>query len=175
VPAPARLLVSSLLLVATVSTLVAVQSTFGILGSLHTLTDWRANPDPAVSAVAGHLDRVGVHDAYAGYWLAYDLELLSGERVTVLAVGDDRDPAQGRQVTHAPRAAWLFVSSVKRRHTVAVDQLGTSGDLNPPQVKEATLVAWLSAHGVTYTETDTGPFVLILPARNVTPAELTRH
>lgn len=169
---PARLLVCCLLLAAAASTLVAVQSTFGLVGSLHTFDEWHTDPDPAVTTVATHLERLGIHDAYAGYWVAYDLEFLSGDRVTVLAVGNDRNPVQGRQVTSASRAAWVFVSSVPGRYASAVNQLGTAGHLNPPQVSEAVLEAWLSAHRVNYTVRDTGPFTLVLPARNVTPAEL---
>jgi len=169
---PARLLVCFLLLAAAASTLVAVQSTFGVVGSLHTLDEWHTNPEPAVTTAAARLERLGIHDAYAGYWVAYDLEFVSGDRVTVLAVGNDRNPVQGRQVTDAPRAAWVFVSSVPDRYVAAVNQLGTAGDLNPPLVSETVLEAWLSAHRVDYTVSTTGPFTLVLPARNVTPAEL---
>lgn len=171
-PFPAGLLVCGVLALAAVTTVAAVDMTVGLPGVSSAPPVWRTQPDPAVSAVASRLQRLRVHDVYAGYWLAYDVEFLSGGQVTTVAVGDDRDPAQARQVARSARAAWVFVAGTARRYTEAVNQLGTAGDLEPIGVSRPLLVSWLRAHRVRYTTVDSGPFVVVLPAHTVTPAQL---
>jgi len=160
------------LFAATASTAVAVQTSFGLFTSRAALTEWHSDPDGALATTAGALERRGIHAAYAGYWVAYDLELVSSSRVLVLAVGDDRNPAQGHAVTTARRAAWVFASTVPSRYTEAVNQVGAGGDLDPPGVTASSLAGWLKAHHIAYTVFDSGPFVVVLPAHNVTPRAL---
>lgn len=171
-PAAAGAVAVLALCAATASTALALQSSFGLFSSGAVITQWHTNPEGALVSTAAAIEHRGVHDAYAGYWVAYDLELASSSHLLVVAVGDDRNPVQGHRVASSPRAAWVFPSTVPARLTEAVNEVGAGGDLNPPGVTATSLAGWLRAHHIGYTTFDTGPFVVVLPAANVTPRVL---
>ncbi len=164
----ALLLSSGLLVVATASTLWAVNSGFGVVSSPSKLISWHANPDPKLEDVERRLTQMGVHTAYAEYWVAYDVEFLSDGHLTVSAVDDNRNVAERSAVDRAPRSAWIFVLT----DADAESELGTGGDLNPPGVSVTSLTSWLSLHDIPYKTLSRGPYTVVVPARQVTPADI---
>ena len=169
-PAVAVWVGAALLLVALASTLVAFNSGYGAIGSPGRLTTWSANPNPAITGLAHHLERIGATHVYAGYWVANDLTFVSNGRVTALSVGEARNPPEAGSVEAAPTAAWVFVPPDSA--AVAASQLGSTTDLDPGSTTEAGLVAWLDHHGIRYTRSSTGVFDIIVPTRNVPPDRL---
>lgn len=168
----ARALVYSLLAAAVTSTAVAVVTSFALTVPGHKTPPWRAQLAPDVVALGHRLERDGIKDAYANYWVAYDLQFISGGAVTTFPIAQDKNPAMGAQVTQAHRAAWIFVSPTPRAQTRASGELGAGDDLEPPGVTEAPLEAWMFDHGVAYSRTTVGPFSVVVPARNVTPKDI---
>ena len=124
----------------------AFATTFQVSTPGQSLTGWHANLSPTVTALAARLEHDGVYDAYADYWVAYDLQFISGDRIDTFPIAQDKDPAEGRRVTSARRAAWIFVATTPAAQSAADTQLGAGGALNPPGVTEAPLIAWLDAH-----------------------------
>ena len=169
-PAVAVWIGGALLVAALASTLVAFNSGYGAIGSPGRLTTWSANPNPAITSLAGHLERIGATHVYAGYWVANDLTFVSDGRVTARSVGEARNPPEADGVEGAPTAAWVFVPSGAT--AVAASQLGSASDLDPGTTTEAGLTAWLGHHGIPYRRSSTGVFDIIVPARNVTPQRL---
>jgi hypothetical protein len=167
----ARSLTYVLLALAVASTWVAVVTTFQLSVPGHHTAPWTTDLSPSVIALGAHLERDGVHDAYADYWVAYDLQFLSGGGVTTFPIAQDKNPIVGRQVTRAARAAWIFVLPTAASQATADTQLGAGGDLEPPGVTQAPLVAYLVAHHDPYRIVVVGPFSAVIPARNVTPVE----
>lgn len=168
----ARSAVYVLLAAAVTSTAVAVVTSFQLMAEGARTAPWRATLSPDVTALARRLEHDGVHDAYTDYWVAYDLQFLSGGAITTFPIAQDKNPAMGRQVTLAPRAAWIFVLPTPASQSTAEAQLGAGGDLEPPGVTEAPLAAWMRAHHVAYSVTVVRPFSVVIPDRNVTPADI---
>ena len=162
----------ALLALAATTTWVAFATTFQVLAPGHSLAGWQANVSPTVTALAASLEHDGIFDVYSDYWVGYDLQFMSGGKVITFPIAQDKDPADGRRVTSARRAAWVFVNTTPLAQSAADTQLGAGGALNPPGVTESTLLAWLEAHDVGYTHQTVGPFVVVLPDRNVTPTDI---
>ena len=154
------------------ATWTAYVDTFGLLRPGGSFGGWRANASPTVVRLGQRLEDEGVHAAYGNYWLAYDLQFLTGGKVVTFPIAQDKNPADGRQVTAARRAAWLFVAPSPAAQATADAQLGAGGDLEPPGVTPGPLTAWLDAHHVAYRMETVGPFVAVLPSRNVTPTDI---
>jgi hypothetical protein len=159
----------ALLIVAMVSTLVAFNDGYGVLGNSGELTAFSANPNPAITSLAGRLSRLGVTHAYAGYWVANDLTLISGNRVTALALGESRNQP-GASNAGGTEVAWIYVPSASEANLVA--QLGSTTNLDPGSVSEASLSEWLTAHRIPYRMVQSGGFDVIIPSRNVSPAQV---
>jgi len=72
------------------------------------LSGWK---DPGV--VAEHsiqtLEALGVHDAYAEYWVAYDLDYLSPGRLVVTDPYTDRWVAEYYRVIHSSNQDWIIL------------------------------------------------------------------
>ena len=98
----------AVLLVATVSTLVAFNDGYGALGSSRQLTVFSSNPNPAITALSNRLSGLGVTRAYVGYWVANDLTLVSANRVTALAVGLSRNPPGVSNAVGPPSPGYSF-------------------------------------------------------------------
>ena len=90
---------------------------------------WHTNPNNLPTELAASLIRWHVHDAFTGYWLAYDVSFLAQGRVTVSPAGPVfiRYPPYYDAVAASPAPAWIFVSSAGRlaagteAGTVAID------------------------------------------------------
>ncbi len=166
----ARFIATCALILALASTLVAFNAGYGALSSPSRLTSWSANPNATIDDLASDLETHGVVDVYAGYWVAYELTYLSGGQVEVMALQNDRNPADDRVVEDAPSAGWLFVHP-GRLDTLA-EQLGTSQFLQSSTITEAQFESWLAAHHIPFHVTQVGDFDLVQPARNVRPSML---
>jgi len=160
----------TIVVAATASTLVAFNTGYGALSSFDTLTAWHENPNPAVTELSRQLERRGVRDVSAGYWVANDLTFLSGGRVTAVASGVSRNPPLTSQDVAAAGTAWVFVPTAEL--PVVAAQVGSASNVNPGNLDEASLVAWLTSHDIPYHRETIGHFDLIRPARSVSPGEL---
>ncbi len=159
----------ALLVAAFASTLVAFNAGSGAIAHPSQLAEFSANPNPAVTSLAGQLSRMKVSHAYAGYWVANDLTFISDNRVTALAFGENRNPPDAANTGNAP-VAWIFVPA--RSLANDLPQLGSVTNLQPGSISETTLDAWLMAHKVTYRVVATMGFDVILPSRNVNPTQI---
>ncbi len=157
---------SALLVVACVSTLVAFNDGYGAIGRPSELTSFASDPNPAVTALAAQLGRLGVSHAYAGYWVANDLTFISNGKVTALALDQNRNPP-GASNAGAKDVAWIFVPNASIGPVSA--QLGSVTDLQPGSITEHELIAWLTAHGVPYERKVGQGFDVIVPDRNIRP------
>ena len=123
----ARAVVIGILTLTVVSSIVSFNDGFGALSSGKLLKGWHSNPNPSVTALASTLVHDGVHSVYGSYWVAYDLQYLSGDRVTGFALDNVRIPANEKDVERDDRVAWVFVPTSQL--VLAADQLGMVTDL----------------------------------------------
>ncbi|HXY28731.1 MAG TPA: glycosyltransferase family 39 protein [Acidimicrobiales bacterium] len=129
-----------------------------------------SDPNVAVVQVADHLARLGIDDAYAGYWIAYKLDFEGDGRVTIATVPPDLQPrpAYAKAVSRTPRAAWLFVPA--SRAAEGIFEFGsTSG---PSGYDETTFERALDDHHIAYRVVDAGLLQAVVPAARVTTADL---
>jgi len=141
-------------------------------------TAWRANPDNLPTALAGALVRWHVHDAYAGYWLAYDVGFLAQGGVIVSPPGPlyIRYPPYYAEVAASPAPAWIFVNPALEGEagaeagTVSLDP----GCFAPGQacLDIPEIVRWCVIHRITYRMRDSGPYVVVMPSRRVLPNQI---
>ena len=119
------------------------------------------------------LIRSGVRNGYADYWVAYRLNLLSGERLRLTPLAGDtvRDPALARSVAADPNAAWIFVAPTG----LSLAQFGITTRISGPNgISEAKFTAALDRMGVPYREIDADLIHAVIPGRPVLPAEVSR-
>jgi len=155
------------------TTLVAFDSVYGAITNPSELTTWTANPNPAILALAHKLHGIGISHAYGGYWVANDLTFVSGGTVTVDNIGYIRNPPEAGAVLTADQAAWIFVDPAQA--TRASFEIGATTNINPGTFTgSAPFIDWLDAHGITYHQYFVDIFDIVVPVRNVTPAELRR-
>jgi hypothetical protein len=164
----ARWLTVGVLVVATASTLVAFNDSFGAIGSPSKLTTWGVQPNSLSISLATALDARRVADVYAGYWVAYDLQFASSGRISVLSFSNDRNVAEARSVQAAPKAGWVFVDPADLVELAA--QFGAASGLDPGTLDEAGLETFLSSRHVSFEKFSTGPFTVVVPSRNIVPA-----
>ena len=161
------------LVAACMTTLVAFDSVYGAITNPSELTTWTANPNPAILALSYKLHGIGISHAYGGYWVANDLTFISGGTVTVDNVGFVRNPPEARSVLTADQAAWIFVDPAQEAQ--ATTRVGATTNINPGTFTgSAQFIDWLDAHGVAYHQYSVDIFDIVVPVRNVTPAELRR-
>jgi hypothetical protein len=158
----------AVLVVALVSTLIAFNDGYEAISTPSELTTFTANPNPAITTLAWKLNRLGVTHAYAGYWVANALTFVSDNRITGIALDEDRNPPSARDIGSHP--GWIFVPA----DSIAADsaQLGSTTNLEPDSVSEAQLIAWLNAHAIPYRLASTNSFNIVLPSRRVQPDQL---
>lgn len=167
-PSVAAWAVSTLLVLASLSTLMAFNNSYGAIARPSELSRFTANPNPAVAQLAAQLERMGISHAYAGYWVANDLTFISDDRVTALSLGEDRNPP-GASNAGRRNVAWIFVPDTSIRADSA--QLGSTTDIEPGSETEPALIGWLAAHGDSYRKKSTDGFDVIIPTRSVSPVE----
>lgn len=165
----ARWVGMGVLAAAVVSTIVAVDAGYGGISEVTSLSDWRSNPNSAVTTLSAKLQALGIRDVYSGYWIAYDLAFVSGGRIRVASIANDRDPSQSMAVNRAAHAGWVFVPSANVGEVAG--QVGSTAGLDPV-VDEPALGAWLTAHDIRFRTVAAGPFLLVLPDHNTWPTAL---
>lgn len=148
---------SILLCVGSFSSIASVRTTF--------FARW-SDPNAPIESLVSRLEHARVRDAYADYWVAYDLDFLSGGALRVATVGDDVDRWRSldRAVLSSRRPAWLFVTS--HRGTIRV--FGPERDVRGPDgLSEAWFLAALEHLGIRYSVVHAGIAVAIVPNRPV--------
>ena len=135
-------------------------------------TGWGDPNAPVVRAIAT-LQRGGVRDGFADYWVAYKLDFLSNQTMTITpAAGDvDRQKAFDRTVDRAPHQAWLFVEP-SRTEQGFTQFAPTPMIAGPDGITEARFLAALDALHVPYRQIDAGALSAVVPDRRVTVAEV---
>lgn len=134
---------------------------------------WRSDPNGAIVTLAHGLEAARVRDAYAGYWVAYVLDLEGRGRLVV----SDARPLYVRyepylRAIEASRdPAWLFENpSLKGQARAAT---GTAVlDPGCAAKGEACLLpgeleSWMRRHRIAYRALDVGDFVAVLPRGRV--------
>lgn len=89
-----------------------------------------------------------VHDAYAGYWMAYRLMFELNETVDVTPLATGRFPQIRDAVRASPHPAYLFMAASVTAHK---------------------LLVWMAEHHVGVTVWRSGPFLIVQPHRHVLP------
>jgi 4-amino-4-deoxy-L-arabinose transferase-like glycosyltransferase len=139
---------------------------------------WHANPNNLPTELAASLIRWHVHDAFTGYWLAYDVTFLAQGSVTVSPAGPVfiRYLPYYDAVAASPAPAWIFVSSAGRlaagteAGTVAIDPGCNSP--TEPCLGVPEIVRWCVLHHISYQIRDSGPYIVVLPSRRVLPTQI---
>jgi hypothetical protein len=149
-----------------VLTVVDFHQSFGV-GPRSYVRSW-GDPDAAASSTATALERRGIVDGYADYWIAYKLDFLSGERLSFTVAGSDPDrwTALTRAVDGSPHAAWLFVPPAQ----LALGQsqfAPTQAIQGPSGVPESSFLAGLTRLGIAWRTEQVGPIDAVVPDRAV--------
>jgi hypothetical protein len=166
----ARWIGVAILAAAVVSTVVAVDAGYGGFSNVSGPSDWRANPNSAVTALSAKLQALGIRDVYAGYWVAYDLAFVSAGGIQVAPIVNDRDPGESKAVAEAARVGWVFVPAAHVGEVAG--QVGSTTGLDPVVDDEQTLASWMTANGIRFRTATVGPFLLVLPDQNTWPQRL---
>ena len=127
------------------------------------------NPNAPVDRAVAALKAAGIRDGFADYWVAYKIDLLSGDTMTITpARGDvDRQKSFDRTVDAAPRQAWIFVPATQT--SAGYEQFSTTPVIaGPDGISEAQFVAALQALNVPYRTVDAGIVSAVIPDRKVT-------
>ena len=137
---------------------------------------WQTNPNNLLQAVADDLVARHVTDAFAGYWVAYDLGFLAHGNLTVTASGPDfvRYPPYFAAVAASPRPAWVFSDGP---NAITAAQETAYADPGCVLAGQTCLVAsqleqYLQSHDIAYNTLVIGPYVVVLPASRVVPSEV---
>ena len=132
-------------------------------------TAWGNPNQPAVASVDA-LERAGLETGYAGYWVAYKLDLLSDERLslTVAGIDPDRSQALDHTVRTSAHPAWLFVPSSEM--PVAFEQFGAPDEIQGPGgLAEGAFTAMLRRDKIRFRVVRAGLFEAVVPAKRISP------
>ena len=126
-----------------------------------------ASSDRAISVLRAH----GIRDGFADYWVAYKLDLLSDQMLTITpAKGDvDRQPALARAVARSRQQAWLFVPPSQT--SAEATQFFTTIP-GPDDITESRFLATLRILHVRYRVVHAGILTAVVPARHITIDEV---
>jgi hypothetical protein len=159
---------------------VVVSSVFSVVafsqmavGTGSFFSNW-GDPNAPTLAAIDRLEAGGVRTGYAEYWVAYDLDFLSKERLAITTVpGADtnRSKSLNRTVEHSRHPAWLFVPTGRLKQGYLLFG-GTNAITGPASLPEAAFTAKLKALGVPYRIVDAGLIRAVIPSRSVTPKEV---
>ena len=141
-------------------------------GQPHAFTRVWGNPDRTSLEAVTRLEKSGVTTGYADYWVAYKLDFLSQNRLTITPIGQDviRSAAIENDVLASKRPAWLFVppNEANRGASQFSAPLLTIG---PDGVPQSSFVATLDHLNVRYRVIRTGLLNAVVPDRTVTPVQ----
>jgi hypothetical protein len=127
-------------------------------------TKWGKQPDAQTAAWARGLESAGVTVGFANYWVAFNLDLLSGEKLRI--TGDpNRWSALTRQVRESPTAAWLFVQP----STLTFSQFAVTPSIDGPGLTEPTFLSYLHRAGYHYKRIRVGPIDAVIPDHRLIP------
>ena len=152
-----------------------VLSLFALAGDNQTsvgqLASGWANPNVSTDRAISVLRAQGIHDAFADYWVAYKLDLLSDQMLSITpAKGDvDREPALARAVARSRQQAWLFVPPSQT--TAEATQFFTTIP-GPDDITESRFLATLRILHVRYRVVPAGIITAVVPARHITIDEV---
>ncbi|MDQ1360033.1 MAG: hypothetical protein QOJ44_410, partial [Acidimicrobiaceae bacterium] len=175
VSSPARWLMCGVVVVCAAFTVVSFRqnASWFVPGNGGFFSNWGDPNAPTVHAI-DRLEAGGVRTGYAEYWVAYDLDFLSKERLAITTVpGADtnRSKALNRTVEASRRSAWLFVPP--DQITQGFRQFaGTGAIIGPASMSETAFIAKLNALGVSYRIVDAGLLRAVIPSRPVTPKQV---
>ena len=160
------------LTVAAAVQLVPYMPVVGSQGSRATWKSWAADPDGWVGPPAAALERAHVKGAYAGYWVAYPLTFKTHGAVVAADPGVDRYPPYLAAAENSPRQAWVFVRPAAERALNAV--AGAHPWSIDGSLTSTALMDYLRRHRVAYRAEHAGFFIIVYPARAVTPDVVRR-
>ena len=153
--------------------IVVVSSVFSVVafsqmvaGTGSFFSNW-GDPNAPTLAAIDHLEAGGVRTGYAEYWVAYDLDFLSKERLAIT----NRSKSLNRVVEHSRQPAWLFVPQGRLKQGYLLFG-GTNAISGPASMPEAAFTAKLKALGVPYRIVDAGLIRAVIPSRSVTPKQV---
>lgn len=136
-------------------------------------SNWRDPNAPILQAI-DRLEAGGVRTGYAQYWVAYDLDFLSKERLAITTVpkaDTNRSKSLNRIVEDSRRPAWLFVPP--GRLNEGFELFGATAAISgPASMPETAFTAKLRALGISYRIVDAGLIRAVIPSRSVTPKEV---
>jgi hypothetical protein len=162
----ARLFMSVLVIVAMAMTVADFHESFGVTASGFS-AGW-GNPDGGATATAEALEARGLRFGYADYWVAYKLDFLSHERLSIGVAGSDPDrwESLNQAVQKSGEAAWFFVPAGQMG--VGTSQFAQTTEIQGPSGQpEAAFTAALDRLGIPYRTVDVGPLRAIIPAHPV--------
>jgi hypothetical protein len=172
---PARWLMCGVVVVCAALTVVSFRQSASLFapGTGGFFSNWGDPNGPTLQAI-DRLEAGGVRTGYAEYWVAYDLDFLSKERLaitTVLGADTNRSRALNRTVEDSRQPAWLFVPP--DRIPEGFQQFaGTDAIIGPASMSETAFIAKLHALGVSYRVVDAGLLRAVIPSRPVTPKQV---
>ncbi len=172
---PARLLMCGVVVASAALTVVSFRQTASSFAPARGgfFLGWGDPNAPTVQAI-DRLEAAGVRTGYAEYWLAYDFDFLSKERLAITTVpGADtnRWKSLNRVVETSRAPAWLFVppDKIPEAYLLFAD---TEAIIGPASLSETAFVAQLHKLGVPYRVVDAGVVRAVIPSRPVTPKEV---
>jgi hypothetical protein len=129
------------------------------------------NPNASADKAISTLRANGIRDGFADYWVAYKLDFLSGQALTITpAKGDvDRQPAFARTVALSHVQAWLFVPPSET--TSAYAQFFTTIP-GPDGITESRFLTALGILHVHYREINAGVLSAVVPSQDITINEV---
>lgn len=128
-----------------------------------------SGPSRAAGQAARQLQLDGIRTAYAEYWVAYDLDYLSHERLQVTDPYTDRWVAEYLRVLSAPDPAWLFFAPDRITASEAAFASSAPGPYGYP---ESFFLAKLARLKIAYRIEHAGVLDAVVPSRRVTPADV---
>ena len=141
-------------------------------------TSWRSDPEAGFHVVANKLEANGIHDLYAGYWVAYPLMFAANSTLTASDISYVRNPALLDSVARSSAPAWLLLDPSRYRLGVAL----TGVSLMDPSCAAKSdrcltpheLTHYLVRLHIGYRTFEVSPFVAVVPDRKISPAAISR-
>ena len=139
-----------------------------LVGGSRFLSAW-SGPSSVAEQVVRGLEAHGVRSAYAGYWVAYDLDYLSHERLKVTDPNIDRWVAEYYFVHGSKDPAWLFFNPSRLG---AAESAFASTPPGPNGYPESFFIAKLNQLRIPFGIRHVGVIDAVVPDRKVSPQEV---